>query len=74
MNKNKNSAKIYTLIVSEIAEGKLFRSIVFFFMLINAQWRRSIYFLRRFDLFLSMNKNMRTCKSISAIIPLGTVT
>lgn len=74
MNKNKNSAKIYTLIVNEIAEGKLFRSIVFFFMLINAQWRRSIYFLRRFDLFLSMNKNMRTCKSISAIIPLGTVT
>ena len=36
MNKNKNSAKIYTLIVSEIAEGKLFRSIVFFLMLINA--------------------------------------
>ena len=35
MNKNKSSAKIYTLIVSEIAEGKLFRSIVFFFMLIN---------------------------------------
>ena len=31
MNENKNSAKIYTLIMSEIAEGKLFRSIVFFF-------------------------------------------
>ena len=31
MNKNKNSAKIYTHIVSEIAEGKLFRSIVFLF-------------------------------------------
>ena len=30
MNKNKNSAKIYTLIVSEIAEGTLFRGIVFF--------------------------------------------
>ena len=35
MNKNKNSAKIYTLIVSEIAEGKLFRSFVFFFFYVN---------------------------------------
>ena len=33
MNKNKNSAKIYTLIVSEIAEGKLFRSIQLYFFL-----------------------------------------
>ena len=32
MNKNKNSAKIYTLIVSEIAEGKLFRSFFFFYV------------------------------------------
>ena len=42
MNKNKNSAKIYTLIVNEIAEGKLFRSIVFF-MLINASADQFIF-------------------------------